>query len=104
MKTAAKQTTLSIASIVLSFLASSHHMLHMGLLALLGGSLSSMEIMDSFIWLRRIMIAVTMVTVLYSVYRLMKHRCKQPFTIVITIFSVLFSLYFVVTTLSSFGW
>ncbi|MBM7662929.1 hypothetical protein JOC85_003740 [Bacillus mesophilus] len=98
------QASLSFFSIGLSFIASSHHWLHMGLLMLLGGSTNMMATMNGVMWIRRVMIVETLVTALYSVYRLMKHRSREPLTMVFTGFSVLLSFGFIIYTLVDFGW
>jgi hypothetical protein len=98
------QTTTGILSLILSFLATSHHWLHMGILLLLGGSTNMMTAMSAVLWLRRFMIAMTILTVLISVYRLYRHRCKDTWIIAMTILSVVISVGFVSYTLYHFGW
>ncbi|MBP1934913.1 hypothetical protein [Ammoniphilus resinae] len=98
------QASASIFSILFSFIASSHHWLHMGILMLLGGSTNMMATMSGVIWIRRFMIVMTLVTALFSVYRLIKHRCKEIWMISLTALSVLLSLFFVIYTLIDFGW
>ena len=98
------QASTSFFSILFSFIASSHHFLHMGILLLLGGSTNMMATMSGVIWIRRVMILMTFVTALFSVYRLIKHRCKEIWMISLTVLSVLLSLYFVIYTLVDFGW
>ncbi|MCY9657133.1 hypothetical protein P5G65_31370 [Paenibacillus chondroitinus] len=98
------QAATSVASFILSFLASSHHWLHMGLLLLLGGSTSMMSTMSAVVWIRRFMIIATLVTVLLSFYRLYKHRCKVPWVISITTLSTLLSFGFIFYTIRNFGW
>lgn len=99
-----RQAAASLLSLVLSFLASSHHWIHMGILILLGGSTSMMSSMAGIIWIRRVMLLMTLITVLYSVYRLFKHRCRNGWTISLTSLSVLLSAFFVYGTLTQFGW
>jgi hypothetical protein len=94
----------SVFSILFSFIASSHHWLHMGILLLLGGSTNMMAAMSGVIWIRRFMILMTFVTALFSIYRLFKHRCKEIWMISLTVLSVLLSMYFVLSTLVDFGW
>jgi hypothetical protein len=98
------QATTSVLSFVLSFLASSHHWLHMGILLLLGGSTNMMATTTTIVWVRRFMIVATMITAIVSVYRLFKHRCKLPWVISLTAVSTLLSLGFIIYTLSQFGW
>lgn len=93
-----------ILSIILSFLASSHHWLHMMILLLLGSSTNIMPTMQNLLWLRRFMIIVTLITVLFTVYRLIKHRCSNKTVIVFNVGSILVSLGFMLYTLLTFGW
>src|ERR1700731_2167950 len=98
------QTTTGLLSLILSFLASSHHWLHMGILLLLGGSTNMMTAMSAVLWLRRLMIVMTMLTVLISVYRLYRHICKDTWIISLTSLSVVISVGFVTYSLYHFGW
>lgn len=98
------QAATSVLSFVLSFLASSHHWLHMGILLILGGSTNIMATMSALVWVRRLMIVATLITAFISVYRLFKHRCKEPWVISLTTVSTLLSLGFILYTLSQFGW
>jgi hypothetical protein len=98
------QTTTGLLSLILAFFASSHHWLHMGILLLLGGSTNMMTAISAVLWLRRIMIIMTMLTVLISVYRLYRHRCKDTWIIALTYLSVVISMGFVSYTLYHFGW
>jgi hypothetical protein len=98
------QTTTGLLSLILSFLASSHHWLHTGILLLLGGSTNMMTTMSAVLWLRRLMIVMTILTVLISVYRLYRHRCKDTWIIALTSFSIVISVGFVTYTLYHFGW
>lgn len=98
------QAATSVLSFVFSFLSSSHHWLHMGILLILGGSTNMMATMSALVWVRRIMIVAALITVFISVYRLFKHRCKEPWIISLTIVSTLLSLVFILYTLSQFGW
>jgi hypothetical protein len=104
MKNKSSQAATSILSLLFSFLASSHHWLHMGILMLLGSSTNVMATMSGVIWIRRFMIVMTFATILYSLYRLAKHRCKETWVIILTVISVLLSSYFVIVTLFNFGW
>ncbi len=98
------QTITNVSSFVLAFLASSHHWLHMGILALLGGSTNMMATMSAVFWIRRTMIILTLVTVFVSIYRLYKHKCKEPWTIAFSLISAVVALGFIVYTLNQFGW
>jgi hypothetical protein len=98
------QTTTSLLSLIFSFLASSHHWLHMGILLLLGGSTNTMAALSAVLWLRRFMIAMTILTVLISVYRLYRHRCKDTWIIALTSLSVVISVGFIIYTLYYYGW
>jgi hypothetical protein len=104
MKNKSGQATTSLLSILFSFVASSHHWLHMGILMLLGSSTNVMTTMSGVIWIRRFMIVMTLATILFSIYRLIKHRCKEPWIVSLTIVSVLLSSYFIIVTLMNFGW
>lgn len=96
--------TTSVISVILSFFASSHHWLHMSVLLLLGGSTEVMAAMQGFLWLRRFMIIMTVATVFFSIYRLIRHRCKEKWVVGLTSFSALLSVGFVLYTLLDFGW
>lgn len=98
------QVATSISSLLFSFLASSHHWLHMGILVLLGGSTSMMSAMTAVSWIRRFMIIATFVTTLFSIYRLYKHQCKRVWIKSLTVISIIVSFIFIAYTLISFGW
>ncbi|MDQ0900741.1 MULTISPECIES: hypothetical protein [unclassified Paenibacillus] len=104
MKYKKSQTATSILSFIFSFLASSHHWLHMGILLLLGGSTNMMATMSAALWIRRIMIIATIITMLVSMYRLFKHKSKVPWVIIMTFLSATISLGFIMYTLVKFGW
>ncbi|MDF2962125.1 MAG: hypothetical protein K0S39_3860 [Paenibacillus sp.] len=93
-----------IFSFLFSILASSHHWLHMGVLLLLGGSANMMSTMSTMLWLRRLMIAATLITVIISLYRLYVHRCKSLWVLISVALSTVLSLGFLVYTLVQFGW
>lgn len=97
-------TLTNVLSFVLAFLASSHHWLHMGVLALLGGSATMMETMSTVIWLRRAMIVMTLATVVITLFRLYRHRCKDARMIAMSALSTALSLGFILYTLNGFGW
>ncbi|NRD78520.1 hypothetical protein HPT25_14230 [Bacillus sp. BRMEA1] len=99
-----KQATTSIFSVLFSFLATSHHWIHMGILMLLGGSTNMMAAMSGVLWIRRFMILITLATTLLSIYRLFKHHCKEIWMIALTVIAGLVSLYFIYSTLTNFGW
>jgi hypothetical protein len=89
------QAVTTVLSFVFSFLASSHHWLHMGILLLLGGSTNMMATMSATIWIKRFMILATLVSAFISVYRLYKHRCKEPWIVSLTALSTVLSLGFI---------
>lgn len=103
-----KQAATSVGSLILSFLASSHHWIHMAILMLMSGSMGSMSMMagtmPAVVWFRRFMIIATIFTVAYSIYRLVKHNCKDKRIIGFTVVSALISIGFVLYTLITFGW
>jgi hypothetical protein len=86
------QAATSISSFILSFLASSHHWLHMGILLLLGGSTNMMATLSAVVWIRRFMIVATLVTAFISIYRLYKHSCKERWIVSLTVLSTVLSL------------
>ena len=98
------QAVTNIFSFAFSFLASSHHWLHMGILLFLGGSTNMMGTMSAVVWIRRFMIIATLLTVFISIYRLYKHRCKEPWVVSLTALSTVLSLGFILYTLNHFGW
>jgi hypothetical protein len=100
-----KTTTLApIASLLLSFLASSHHWLHMGILFVLGGSTGMMHMMSSLIWVRRLMLIMSLAMMLVSLFRMYKHRCRNTWIIGLNVGAALFTLSFITYTLIEFGW
>ncbi|WP_134686974.1 hypothetical protein [Brevibacillus migulae] len=101
---AKSQVTTSITSVLLAFLASSHHWLHMGLLFLLGSQTSVMATMSSMIWVRRLMIIATAITIGVSLYRMLRHKRCSKIMKVVTILSAILSAGFIVYTLAAFGW
>jgi hypothetical protein len=98
------QALTSVFSFIFSFVASSHHWLHIGILLLLGGSTNMMATMSAALWIRRFMIIATLVTAFISLYRLYKHRCKEPWIVSLTALSTMLSLGFIIYTLGHFGW
>ncbi|MED4779356.1 hypothetical protein [Brevibacillus choshinensis] len=105
IKTAAKsQLVTSIGSIILSFIASSHHWLHMAILFVLGNSTGMMASMSAIVWVRQFMIIATLITTIFSLYRLGKHNQMSPVMKAVTIVSAVISLGFVIYTILKFGW
>lgn len=98
------QATTSVGSLLFSVLASSHHALHMLILILVGGSTTSINPMSSLLWVRRIMIIVTLITVVITITRAYKHRHMPLWVKALSVCSILLSLAFVVYTLATFGW
>lgn len=96
--------TSSISSIILSIIASSHHWLHIAILFLLGGSTNIMVNLTGIMWVRRILITVTVITSLFSLYRFIKHK-HMPFWLkLLTGVSILISFSFIGYTFVTFGW
>lgn len=98
------QAALGVCSFIFSFLASSHHWLHMGIMLLLGGSTEMLSAMSAVLWVRRVMVLATLATAFFSIFRLYKHRCKEPWVVAITVLSTALSLGFIFYTLNRFGW
>ncbi len=63
-----------------------------------------MATMSAALWIRRIMIIATIITMLVSMYRLLKHKYKVRWVIIMTILSAAISLGFIMYTLVKFGW
>ncbi|MFC5471236.1 hypothetical protein ACFPPD_21335 [Cohnella suwonensis] len=101
---AASAVATSISSIIFSFLASSHHWLHTGILIIMGSSTNMMATMSGVIWLRRTMILVTLITLAYSVYRLPRHKYMPIWMKWLTVLSLIVSFGLIVYTLINFGW
>lgn len=103
-----KQTVTSVGSLILSFLASSHHWIHMVIMMLITGSMGTMSnmsgTMSAIVWFRRFMIVATLLTAGFSMYRLYRHKCKDRKMIGLTFLSSVISVGFVVYTLVDFGW
>jgi hypothetical protein len=94
----------SLSSIIFSIIASSHHWLHMLILLVLGSSTNMMVGMSDILWLRRAMVIVTLITSIYSIYRLKKHKHMPTWMKVMNSLSVLISFGFIAYTLYKFGW
>ncbi|AJY76880.1 hypothetical protein [Paenibacillus beijingensis] len=103
-KQAASTVAASVSSILLSIIASSHHWLHVGILFVLGGSANMMVTMSGVLWLRRAMLLATLLTSVYSVYRLYVHKQMPIWMKGMTFLSVIISLGFILSTLFRFGW
>lgn len=103
-KNNASAVAASLSSMVFSFIASSHHWLHAGILLIMGSSTNMMATMSGVVWLRRIMILVTLITSLYSAYRLYRHKSMPIWMKVMTILSLIFSFGLIIYTLYDFGW
>jgi hypothetical protein len=104
MKSNTAQTAVSGLSILLAWLASSHHYLHMGLLFLFGGGSGSMVFMSELVWVRRFMLVMTLAMVVMTIVRRARHRCNNRAVHLLTWVSVIASLGFVGYTLLTFGW
>lgn len=94
----------SVASIIFSIIASSHHWLHTVILFVLGSSTNMIVDMSGLLWTRRAMIMITLIMSIYSVYRLIKHKHMPLLMRVINTLSVLISLGFIFYTIFNFGW
>lgn len=101
-----QQAATSIGSLVLSFLASSHHWIHMVILLAMGGSMSMAMggTMPAVVWFRRLMILFTVITVGYSIYRLLRHKNMDRRIVGFTVASSVISVGLVIFTLIQFGW
>ncbi|MDF2683255.1 MAG: hypothetical protein K0R47_4445 [Brevibacillus sp.] len=60
--------------------------------------------MSTIVWVRRFMIIATLITTIFSLYRLVKHKQMSPVMKSITIVSGVISLGFVIYTIYNFGW
>jgi cation transport ATPase len=87
---------------ILTFLAT-QHWLHGLLFMMLGGSMMSMS-MDDMIEFQRIMIVLTFVTVLWSMYKLFKDGFKNKGMMVMTSISSLVGIGYIIVTLAKTGW
>jgi hypothetical protein len=103
-KGTASNVATSVLSIIFSVIASSHHWLHMLILLILGSSTNMMVGMSEILWLRRAMVIATLITSIYSIYRLNKHKHMPTWMKVMNSSSVLISLGFLLYTLIKFGW
>ena len=87
---------------IMTFLAT-QHWLHGLIFMLLGGSMASVS-MDDMIGFQRVMIMMTLVTVLWSVYRLVKDGFKNKGMMVMTSLSSLVGIGYVIVILATSGW
>lgn len=104
MKTGQKVST--FLPIIITFLASQHWLHGLILFILLGGSASEMMSMsmDGMVGFQRVMIVLTLVTVLWSMYNLFKDGFKHKGMIVMTSISSLVGIGYVIVTLVKSGW
>jgi hypothetical protein len=103
-KGTASTVAASVSSIIFSVIASSHHWLHMLILLVLGSSTNVMVGMSEILWLRRAMMITAVITSIYSIYRLKKHKHMPTWIKAMNALSVLISLGFIIYTLIKFGW
>jgi hypothetical protein len=94
----------SFSSIIFSVIASSHHWLHTLILLVLGSSTNMMVGMSEILWLRRAMVIATLITSVYSIYSLNKHKHMPVWMKVMNTLSVLISLGYILYTFINFGW
>ncbi|WP_047153085.1 hypothetical protein [Aneurinibacillus tyrosinisolvens] len=90
---------------ILTFLAT-QHWLHGLLFIMLGGTASELMSMstDDMLPFQRVMIVLTLVTVLWSVYQLFKDGFKNKGMMVMTSLSSLVGVGYVIVTLVNTGW
>ncbi|MBP1934490.1 hypothetical protein [Ammoniphilus resinae] len=90
---------------ILTFLAT-QHWLHGLIFIALGGTASELMSMsmDSMLPFQRVMIVLTLVTVLWSVYELLKDRFIHKAKIALTSISALIGLGYVIAALIHNGW
>ena len=103
-KEAASTVAASLSSIIFSIIASSHHWLHTIILLVLGGSTNMMVGMSDILWLRRAMVIVSVITSIYAIYRLNKHKHMPAWMKIMNTMSVIISFGFILYTLYKFGW
>ena len=96
-----KERFLSIGAIVLAFLASQHHMLHMLLLAVgVGGA--SASLMTAIPLFRRVMLAMTLVMVVVMGYRMGDSNRPKSMRLLNAV-SIVVSLGLVAWSIAQFG-
>lgn len=98
------QLASSILSVFFSFIASSHHWLHMGILFLVGGSTSTLAMTTGILWVRRLMIVITLLTAGFSIRKLYKQKSMPYYMKGFTILSTMISVGFIFYTLITSGW
>jgi hypothetical protein len=98
------QVSSSILSVLFAFIASSHHWLHMSILFLLGGSTSALATMSGILWVRRLMIVITLLTTAFSIRKFYTQRNMPNYIKLLTLVSAVISIGFVIYTLFNFGW
>ncbi|SEC05798.1 hypothetical protein [Paenibacillus sp. GP183] len=86
----------SVSSIIFSIIASSHHWLHTLILLVLGSSTNMMVDMSGLLWLRRAMVIATLISSIYAIYSLKKHKHMPTWMKVMNTLSVLISLGFII--------
>ncbi|MFY0543366.1 hypothetical protein [Brevibacillus sp. H7] len=103
IKTGKKVST--FLPIIITFLAT-QHWLHGLLFIMLGGTASELMSMstDAMLPFQRVMIVLTLVTVLWSVYQLFKDGFKHKGMIVMTSISSLVGIGYVIVTFVKTGW
>ena len=96
-----RERVLSIGAMVLAFLASQHHTLHMLLLAAgLGGA--SMSLMTAFPLVRRVMLVMTLVMVVVMAYQ-MRAAKRSKSVRVMNAASIVVTLGLVAWSVAQFG-
>ncbi|KQL43975.1 hypothetical protein AN963_21240 [Brevibacillus choshinensis] len=91
--------------IMITFLAT-QHWLHGLVFIMLGGTASELMSMgpEAMLPFQRVMIVLTLATVLWSVYQLIKDGFRQKVSIVMTSISSIIGIGYVIVTLVKSGW
>jgi hypothetical protein len=89
--------------IVMTFLAT-QHWFHGLIFMMIGGYASTMMSMEYMLIFRRMMIVLTLTTVLWSVYQLYKDRFQNKKMFIMTSISSVVSVVFVIITFVKTGW
>lgn len=89
---------------IMTFLATQHWFHGRILSVLLGGSASQMMSMDHMQVFQRMMIVLTLITIMWSVYKFVKDGFKSKGLIVMTSISSLISVGYLVVILVKAGW
>jgi hypothetical protein len=97
------QKVSTVLPIVMTFLAS-QHWFHGLIFMMIGGYASTMMSMEHMLLFRRMMIVLTLVTVVWSVYQLCKNGFQDKKMFLMTSFSSVVSVVFVIITLVKTGW